>query len=122
MAITGTHTLLYTSEPEELRAMLRDVFGFKYVDTGHGWLIFGLPPSEIAVHPGEGPTWESGMRHQFTMMCDDLHATVLDLKSKGVAVLGDPQDEQWGTFVTLNLPGDCHVILYQPKHAVAAGM
>ena len=122
MAITGTHTLLYTSEPEKLRAMLRDVFGFKYVDTGHGWLIFGLPPSEIAVHPSEGPTWDSGVRHQFSMMCDSLTETVRDLKAKGVEILGEPKEERWGIFVTLNLPGNCHVILYQPKHEVAAGM
>jgi catechol 2,3-dioxygenase-like lactoylglutathione lyase family enzyme len=122
MAITGTHTLLYTSEPDQLRALLRDVFGFKHVDAGHGWLIFGLPPSEIAVHPAEGPTFDSGVRHQFTLMCDRLDETVRDLRAKGVEVLGEAKEERWGTFVTLNLPGDCHVMLYEPKHAVAAGM
>ena len=73
MAITGTHMLFYTSEAEKLRAMLRDVFGFKHVDAGGGWLIFALPPSEIGVHPGEGPTFDSGVRHQITFMCDDIH-------------------------------------------------
>ena len=122
MAITGTHTLLYTSEPEQLRAMLRDVFGFKHLDIGHGWLIFALPPSEIAVHPADGPTFDSGVRHQFSLMCDKLDETVRDLKAKGVKILGEPKEERWGIFVTLNLPGNCHVILYQPKHAVAAGL
>ena len=61
MAITGTHMLFYTSEAEKLRAMLRDVFGFKHVDAGGGWLIFALPPSEIGVHPAEGPSWDSGI-------------------------------------------------------------
>jgi hypothetical protein len=122
MAITGTHSLLYTSKPDELRAMLRDVFGFKHVDAGDGWLIFALPPSELGVHPDEGPTWESGVRHQFTFMCDKIHDTVKDLKAKGVEVIGDPIDEGYGITVMLNLPGDCQVQLYEPRHPVAAGM
>ena len=64
MGIVGAHMLLYTSEPEALRATLRDVFGWKHVDAGEGWLIFKLPPAELGVHPAEGPTYESGMRHQ----------------------------------------------------------
>jgi len=122
MAITGTHVLLYTSQPGQLRAMLRDVFGFKYVDAGGGWLIFSLPPSELGVHPDEGPTWESGTRHQFTLMCDHIGTTVAELKAKGVAVIGEPKDEGYGITVTLNLPGDCKVMLYEPRHPIAAGM
>ncbi len=60
MAIVGAHMLLYSSEPEKLRAALRDVFGWTFVDAGEGWLIFALPPAEIGVHPAEGPTYESG--------------------------------------------------------------
>jgi len=122
MAITGTHVLLYTSKPDELRAMLRDVFGFKHVDAGGGWLIFALPPSELGVHPDEGPTWESGTRHQFTLMCDNITATVAELKGKGVEVIGEPKDEGYGITVMLNLPGDCKVMLYEPRHPIAAGM
>ena len=84
MALTGCHTVLYTSEPESLRAMLRDVFGFKYVDAGGGWLIFALPPAELGVHPGEGPNWESGMRHEIAFVCDNIAETVSELRSKGV--------------------------------------
>ena len=62
--------------------MLRDVFGFKHVDAGGGWLIFGLPPSEIGVHPAEGPTCESGMRHQISFMCDDINKTIAELRAK----------------------------------------
>ena len=80
MSITGTHMLFYTSEPEKLRAMLRDVFGFKHVDAGGGWLIFALPPAEIGVHPSEGPNWDSGMRHEISFMCDDIHKTMADLQ------------------------------------------
>ena len=121
MAITGTHMLLYTSEPEKLRATLRDVFGWKHVDAGEGWLIFALPPAELGVHPAEGPTYEGGMRHQITLVCDDIQATSRELRAKGIDVEGEPKDEGWGITVMLNLPGDCKVMLYEPRHPVAIG-
>ena len=83
MAITGAHVLLYSSAAEELRAVFRDVFNWKFVDAGDGWLIFALPPAELGVHPAEGPTFEAGTRHQFTLMCDDITATVRELREKG---------------------------------------
>jgi hypothetical protein len=119
MAIFGAHMLLYSTEPEKLRAMLRDVFGLKHVDAGDGWLIFALPPSELGVHPAEGPTYESGMRHQISFMCDDIHETVKDLRSKGVEVKGEPEDEGYGITVMLELPGGVEVQLYQPRHPMA---
>ncbi len=119
MAITGAHVLLYTSEPDALRAMFRDVFGWKYVDAGEGWLIFALPPAELGVHPSEGPTFASGVRHQLTLMCDDITATARELQSKGVKVNGDPKDEGWGITVMLGLPGGVDVMLYEPRHPVA---
>jgi predicted enzyme related to lactoylglutathione lyase len=119
MAVTGAHVLLYTSEPDALRAVFRDVFGWKHVDAGEGWLIFALPPAELGVHPAEGPTFASGMRHQLSLMCDDIHATARDLQSKGVQVNGDPEDEGWGVTVMLGLPGGVEVMLYQPRHPVA---
>ena len=119
MAITGAHVLLYSSAPEELRAVLRDVFSWKFVDAGDGWLIFALPPSEIGVHPAEGPAFESGT-HQFSLMCDDITATVRGLRAKGVDVRGEPKDEGWGISVVLALPGGVEVQLYEPRHAVAA--
>jgi hypothetical protein len=119
MAIIGAHALLYTSEPEALRAMLRDMFGFKHVDAGGGWLIFALPPTELGVHPAEGPTYESGVRHQLTFMCDDIHATIRDLRVKGVEVKGEPEHEDFGITVMLGLPGGVDVMLYEPRHATA---
>jgi predicted enzyme related to lactoylglutathione lyase len=119
MAITGAHVLLYTPEPDALRAVFRDVFGWKHVDAGEGWLIFALPPAELGVHPAEGPTFGSGMRHQLSLMCDDINATSRDLQSKGVQVLGDPEDEGWGITVMLGLPGGVEVMLYEPRHPVA---
>ena len=121
MAITGAHMLLYTSEPDQLRAMLRDVFGWKHVDAGDGWLIFALPPAELGIHPAEGPTYSTGMRHQITFMCDDIGRTAEDLRSKGVDVKGEPEDEGWGITVMLGLPGGCEVMLYEPRHPVAIG-
>jgi hypothetical protein len=119
MAITGAHVLLYSSEPETLRALLRDVFKWKHVDAGEGWLIFALPPAELGVHPTEGPTSDSGVRHQFSLMCDDINRTVADLRSKGVDVAGEPKNEGWGITVMLRLPGGPEVMLYEPRHAVA---
>lgn len=121
MAIIGAHALLYTSQPEALRATLRDDFGFRHVDAGEGWLIFALPPAELGVHPAEGPTDESGTRHQLTFMCDDIEATIRQLRAKGITVRGEPRDEGYGITTTLVLPGDVEVMLYQPRHATAIG-
>lgn len=119
MAIVGAHALLYTSEPDAVRAIFRDVFGWNFVDDGGGWLIFALPPAELGVHPSEGPTYDSGVRHQLTLMCDDIHATVTELRNKGVVVRGEPEDESWGITTTLELPGGLDVMLYEPRHSTA---
>src|SRR5918993_2973324 len=120
--ITGTHMLFYTTEPEQLRAMLRDVFGFKHVDAGGGWLIFGLPPSEIGVHPAEGPSWDAGTRHLISFMCDDINRTIAELTSKGVDVDSDTADEGYGITTMIHLPGGCDVMLYEPRHDIAANI
>ena len=119
MAIIGTHALLYTTEPDAVRAIFRDVFGFDFVDTGHDWLIFSLPPAELGVHPGEGPTFDAGVRHQLTFMCDDLDTTMEELRAKGIEIQGEPQNEGWGITTTMVLPGGLDVMLYQPRHPVA---
>ena len=71
------------------------------------------------MHPAEGPTYESGVRHQFTLMCDDIRSTIRDLRTKGIEVKGEPEDEGFGITVMLNLPGGVEVMLYEPRHAVA---
>ena len=119
MAIIGIHMLLYSSEADALRVMLRDVFGFKSADAGGGWLIFALPPSELGVHPAEGPTYESGVRHQVTFMCDDIRATIAELRRRGVQIDGEPEDEGYGVTVMMTLPGGVQVMLYEPRHAMA---
>jgi predicted enzyme related to lactoylglutathione lyase len=119
MAITGVHGLLYTSEPEAVRAILRDVFGWKHVDAGEGWLIFALPPAELGVHPSEGPTYRSGAHHHISFMCDDLTTTIGELRSKGIEIRGEPQNAGYGIVTTIVLPGDLEVTLYEPRHQTA---
>ena len=113
MAITGTHALLYTSEPEQLRAVLRDVFGWDHVDAHDGWLIFALPPTELGVHPAEKPS------HELSLMCDDLDATVAELRAKGIDFGGEPENQGFGIVTTMVLPGGVDMMLYQPRHATA---
>ena len=119
MAITGVHALLYTTEPEAVRAIFRDVFGWSHVSAGEDWLIFALPPAELGVHPGEGPTYESGVRHQVSLMCDDLPSTVANLRAKGLEIRGEPSDEGYGIITTIALPGGLDVMLYEPRHRTA---
>jgi hypothetical protein len=109
MPIIGAHMLLYTPEPERLRAVLRDVFGWEHVEDTPGWLIFKLPPAELGVHPSEGAAG-----HEICFMCDDLPATVAELKAHGGR--GEPMDESFGITTTLLLPGGVEVLLYQPTH------
>ena len=122
MAITGLHGLVYTSEPEKVRAMLRDVFGFRHVDAGGGWLIFAMPPAELGVHPAEGPNFEGGAGHLLSFMCDNIAATIAELRTKGVTVADGPKDEGYGITAMLKLPGDCNVMIYEPRHPIAAAI
>ena len=114
MAITGAHVLLYTPEAEALRELIRDAFGWNYVDAGDGWLIFALPPAELGVHPSEGDT-----SHQLSLLCDDIAATADELRAKGVEVRGEPEDKGFGVGVTLVLPGGVEILLYEPRHETA---
>jgi hypothetical protein len=113
VAVTGVHGLLYSSKPEELRAVLRDVLGLRHVDAGHGWLIFALPPAELGVHHGDTP------HHEISLMCDDLDATVAELRGKGIVFRDDRQEARWGLTITMVLPGDVPVLLYEPRHPTA---
>ena len=117
MSIIGAHALLYSSQADALRAMLRDVFGLEHVDAGGGWLIFTLPPAELGIHPTEGAQTTSA--HKLNFMCDDIHATIRDLRAKGVTVRADPKDEGFGITAMLDLPGEVEVMLYEPRHPVA---
>ena len=97
--ITGAHSIIYSKDPEADRAFLRDVLKFPYADVGHGWLIFGLPPAEVAVHPGE-----KNDVHEFYLMCDDIDALVADLSAHGTEC-APLQDQGWGILSQITLPG-----------------
>jgi hypothetical protein len=114
--IFGAHVILYSKDAAADRAFCRDVLGFASVDAGHGWLIFALPPAEMAVHPAEEPE-----RHELFLMCDDLKAEIVALGEKGVRVT-DPQEARWGSIAKIRLPGGGEIGLYQPKHPTALAL
>ncbi len=113
--IFGAHVIVYSQDATADRAFLRDVLGFSSVDAGHGWLIFALPPAEVAVHPAE-----TNGRHELYFMCDDLKAEISALGGKGVRC-SEAQEERWGSVTRIRLPGGGEVGLYQPKHRSALG-
>ena len=123
--INGAHLLLYSSNADADRAFVRDVLGFRYVDVGHGWLIFGLPPSEMAVHPTDR---EFGKDHAgqrlvgavLYLMCDDVRGEVARLNEKGVTCTPIEQ-ENWGFRTSIRLPSGGELGLYQPTHETAHG-
>lgn len=114
--ITGAHSIIYATDAAAARAFFRDVLGLSSVDAGGGWLIFKSPPAELAVHPVE-PAGSGEI--ELYLMCDDLEATVADLKAKGVALSGEITDAGWGLLTTLTVPGAGEVGLYQPRHPTA---
>jgi hypothetical protein len=111
--INGAHLLLYTSDADADRAFLRDVLKFPNVDAGHGWLIFALPPAEIAVHPAD-----AAPHAELYLMCDDVRAQVKTLEAKGITC-GELQTERWGIRTAITLPSGAHLGLYQPTHPTA---
>jgi catechol 2,3-dioxygenase-like lactoylglutathione lyase family enzyme len=123
--ITGAHIVLYTTDADADRAFFRDVLDFPSVDTGHGWLIFALPPAEAAFHDSDKQSWDKksleqndarqNSRHELFLMCDDIAATLRDLKSKNVPVSAITE-QRWGSLATLNLPSGSKLGIYQPKH------
>lgn len=109
--INGAHTILYSTDAEADRAFLRDVLGFDHVDAGDGWLIFALPPAEVAVHPAE----KSGAAELY-FMCDDINGFIAEMKSKDVPC-APMHSERWGHVTSITLPGGGAVGVYEPLHA-----
>ena len=120
--ITGYHSIVFSEDAEATRAFLRDVLGWPSLDAGGGWLIFKTPPSEVGVHPtvsDEGHRWATPPHHQCSLMCDDIEATVAELRSKGVAVRDEIEDQGFGLVTEIEVPGAGSMMLYQPRHELA---
>jgi catechol 2,3-dioxygenase-like lactoylglutathione lyase family enzyme len=120
--IIGYHTLVYSDDADATRAFFRDVLEWLSLDAGHGWLIFKSPPTEMGVHPTD-PSGGHGAatvpHHQLSLMCDDIDATVAELKDKGVSFVGDVRDEGFGLVAYMDVPGAGTMQVYQPRHPKA---
>lgn len=108
--INGAHVVIYSKHPDKDRAFLRDVLDLPHVDVGHGWLIFGMPPAEVAVHPAE-----TGGTHELYFMCENVETFRAEMQDKGVAC-GEIQELNWGRLTAITLPGGGEVGVYEPKH------
>ena len=114
--ILGAHVVVYSQDAEADRAFFRDVLGFPSVDAGRGWLIFALPPAELAMHPAEGEG-----SHELYLMCEDLKAVLSALRARHIQFEG-PTEARWGTIVHVDLPSGTRIGLYQPKHPTALSL
>jgi len=112
--INGSHVIVFSSDAEADRAFFADVLGQPHVDAGGGWLIFKIPPAELAVHPADGP-----VGHELYFMCDDLDATMSDLRAKGVEFAEGVSEERWGRLTRFRLPSGGEVGMYEPRHPLA---
>lgn len=108
--INGAHIVLYSTDPEADRGFLRDTLGLPHVDAGHGWLIFALPPAEVAVHPAD----TSG-KHELYLMCEDVQAFIAAATAKGVSC-SPAADQGWGVVTSVTLPGGHELGVYEPRH------
>ena len=109
--ITGVHAIVFSPAAEQVRAFFADVLAMPGIDAGGGWPIFALPPAELAVHPADGQS-----RHELYLMCDDIHATLAELRGKGVEVAREVSDQGWGLLAALRLPDGEELPIYQPRH------
>ena len=124
--VNGAHILLYSKDPDADRAFFRDVLHFRAVDAGHGWLIFALPPAELAVHPGDGDFVQSHAEDAMLgavvyLMCDNLAELIRTLGAKGVTCT-EVSQAPWGAKTTVRLPSGGEIGLYQPSHPTAIGL
>src|SRR5271165_5323658 len=118
--ISGAHVIVYSKNAEADRAFFRDVLGFPSVDAGHGWLIFALPPAEVAVHPG-APKTAGTLGAELYLMCDDLPSVIQSLGDRSIRCT-EVAEERWGSKTTIQLPSGGEIGLYQPKHPVALNL
>ncbi len=109
--ITGMHAIMFSPDAERVRAFFADVLRLPSVNAGGGWLIFALPPAELAVHPADGAP-----RHELYLMCDDIDATLAELRAAGAEVARDVSDQGWGLLAAIRLPDGTEFPIYQPRH------
>ena len=109
--ITGLHAIVFSPDAEKVRAFFADVLGMPSVDAGGGWPIYALPPAELAVHPAD-----QGGQHELYLMCDDIEATLAELKANGAEVARGVSDQGWGLLAALRLPDGSELPIYQPRH------
>jgi predicted enzyme related to lactoylglutathione lyase len=119
--IRGVHTMFYSSEPEALRAFLRDKFGFPCTDVGGGWLIFDLPEADMGCHPADPKEGAPSGTHDISFYCDDIEKTVAELKARGVEFTGPVTDRGYGLVTHFKVPGGFQVQLYQPRYVKRKG-
>jgi catechol 2,3-dioxygenase-like lactoylglutathione lyase family enzyme len=115
--ITGVHTMFYTSEPEALRAFIRDKLELPATDVGDGWFIFELPEAELGCHPAEPASGPPAGTHHISFYCDDIGRTVDELRRRGVEFAGPVEDQGYGLVTQFRMPGGVEVQLYQPRYA-----
>ena len=115
--IKGVHTMFYSSEPEALRAFLRDKLGFPFTDVGEGWLIFDLPEADMGCHPSDAVDGARPGTHAISFYCDDVRATVAELQGRGVEFVDEVFDAGYGLVTHFRMPGGVEVQLYQPHYA-----
>jgi predicted enzyme related to lactoylglutathione lyase len=125
--ITAMHALVYSDDPAATRAFFRDVLNWPFVSDDEGsdpadWLIFRSGRSEVGVHPTSGEGWSAERHHAISLMCDDITATVAELRGRGAVINGEPQDRGFGIAVDVEVPGADPIRLYEPKHRVAYGL
>lgn len=115
--IAGAHTILYSRQADAVRAFFQNVLEFPSVDAGHGWLIFAMPPAELAIHPAEDRAWQ-----QLFLMCPDIRAEVARLEAKGVQFTKPITEQRWGLLTEFRLPDGETIGLYEPRHPTAIDM
>ena len=114
--IRGVHTMFYTSEPEALRAFIRDKLGFPNTDVGGGWLIFDLPEAEMGCHPADAEDGSASGTHNISFYCDDVQRTVSELRARGVEFTDEITDVGYGLRIHFRMPGGVEAQLYQPRY------
>jgi len=119
--IRGVHTMFYTSEPEAVRAFLRDKLGFPFTDVGQGWLIFDLPEADMGCHPADPEHGAPSGKHDISFYCDDIQQTVAELQGRGVEFVDQVEDHGYGLVTHFLMPGGMRIQLYQPRYVKNAG-